>query len=888
MTRSSSWQRLLRVRAGPKEQATRDVDEELAFHLDMRTEELVAAGHTRAEARAQAEREFGNVDVARTWLRREATAREREERRTMYFNELRQDLRYGVRALKDRPGFSAAAVLTLALGVAATTTVFTVFDSVVLRPLPIEEPERVVVPTSMKRGEDGEWNITYADFVDWQERGVFAKVGVAQLTSADIRIGTDPERFRIAAVSADFFAALGARAALGRLIGPADLQPSAPRVLVISYELWQTRLGGATDVIGRSVGGQQPRTIVGVLERGADWPRDQDAWVPLRTANGSIPADWMERDNYAFNSVARLKPGVTLEQTRVQLEALARTIEQANPTEREGVTLTAKPLQQEMLGRQLPRALTILLASVAFVLLIGCANIANLMLVRGSGRRREFAVRMAMGARPIRLARQLMTESLMLGTIGGLTGVFLAKWGVAALVHYAPADTPRLEVVHLDWRVLLVGLAASLAAALLFGLAPVLQATRVGASETLVDTGTRTVGGRYGNRVRRTLVVAELALSVMLLVGAGLLVRSLLRLERVNPGFRTENALTLSLRLANYANDSLEAAFYTELTERLRALPGVTGATIGSALPLGGGGFYLGRAYLAEGRAAPPAGSEVIGPWNVIGPGYFVTMGTPLLRGREFTRQDGANTTPVAIVNEEFVRRMFPGENPVGKRIRSWRDENLLREVVGVVGNVRYFGANDETRAIVYVPHAQNSWSTMSVIVRAARDPSALLPEVRRTVNSLDPNIAVADLSTLKDAHNRSIAASRFNALLLSVFAGLALLLATIGIYGVLAYGVSQRVREIGVRMALGARRNDVITMILGEAVVLVAAGLGIGLLGAFATSRFLGRLLFELNARDPATFAGVAALLGGVALLASFLPARRATGVHPATVLRD
>jgi putative ABC transport system permease protein len=883
----SGWRRLLRVRAAPKEQAKRDVDEELAFHLDMRTDELVAAGFSRAQARAQAELEFGDVDHARTRLRREATSRERGERRTMYLDELRQDLRYGVRALRDRPGFTAAAVLTLALGVAATTTVFTVFDGVVLRPLPIDEPERVVVPHSMKRGDPDDWSVTYADFVDWQEQGVFAKVGVGQITTADMRLGTEPERLNITAVTGEFFAALGGRATLGRLLGPADMVPSAPRVMVISHKVWQTRFGGAADVIGRTVG-QNPRTIVGVLERGADWPRDIDAWVPLRTTDGSIPSDWMQRDNYIFMSVARLKAGTTLEQTRAQLAAMARVVEQANPSEREGITVSARPLQQEMLGRQLPRALTILLAAVAFVLLIGCANIANLLLVRGSGRRREFAVRMAMGARPVRLARQLMTESLMLGALGGLAGVLLAKWGVAALLHYAPADTPRLDVVSLDWRVLLVGIGASLGAAALFGLAPVLQASRVGAAETLADTSGRSVGGRYGNRVRRTLVIAELALSVMLLVGAGLLVRSLLRLQRVDPGFRTDNTITLSLRLTNYASDSLEAAFYSELTDRLRALPGVTGATIGSALPLGGGGFYLGRAYIAEGRPQPPAGPEVGGPWNVVGPGYFATMGTPLLRGREFTTQDRSSTTPVAIVNEEFVRRMFPGENPVGKRFRSWRDENLLREIVGVVGNVRYYGANDETQAIVYVPHAQNSWSTMSVIIRTARDPNALLPEVRRTVNALDPNIAIAELSSLADAHRRSIAAPRFNALLLSVFATLALLLATIGIYGVLAYGVSQRSREIGVRMALGARRNDVIAMVLGEAMLLVAAGLGIGLIGALATTRFLGRLLFELNARDPATFAAVAGLLGTIALVASFLPARRATGVQPVTALRD
>ncbi|MEX2283912.1 MAG: ABC transporter permease [Gemmatimonadota bacterium] len=880
--------RWLRVPRSPEEQARRDVDDEVSFHLDMRTAELIGLGKTETEARAMAEREFGDPERDRERLRREATKRERDTRLTQYFDELQQDLRYGVRALRERPGFAAVAILTLALGVAATTTIFSVFQGIMLRPLPVAEPDRVVVPHKYEIGNPDGGPVSYADYLDWQERGFFEASAVYLYSGADLRVGGEPERFTIALVTEEFFAALGARAHIGRTLTKTDFDPSAPRAMVLSYEVWQSRFAGDSSTVGRTIGSIRPATIVGVLERGAEWPRDVTVWLPL-TLTGAVPADWLERDNYQFWTLARLKAGHSLEQTRAQLAAHAKSIAQQYPTDRANKTLSVVTIQEELLGAGLPRALWILLASVTFVLLIGCANIANLLLVRGAARRREFAVRLAMGARPGRLARQLLTESLLLGLIGGTLGVVLSRWGVDLLVHYAPADVPRVDEIGVNAPVMLAGLTASMVAAMLFGLAPMLQATRVGAAETIADTSNRSSGGRYATRLRRALVVSELALSVMLLVGAGLLLRSLLRLQHTDPGFRAENLITLSLRLSptRYPDNAAEAGFYRQVVDRLSAIPGVEGATVSSALPLGGGGFYLGRVFVAEGRPQPPAGTDLDGQWNVVGPGFFATLRMPLTRGREFTLRDDSASTPVMIVNQEFAEKMFPGENPLGKRVRSWRDENLLREIVGVVPNVRYFAAGDEIRPLVYVPHGQNTWSSMSLIVRTRSAVESILPLVRKEIKALDPNIALADVTTMEKLRDNSIARPRFNALLLALFAGLALMLATFGIYGVLSYGVSQRTREIGVRMALGARAGDVTRLVLGEALMLVGVGVGIGLLGAFAGARALSTLLFELDARDPATFAVVAILLGAIALAASYVPARRATAVPPVTAIR-
>ena len=881
--------RWLRVPRSPVEQARRDVEDEVTFHLDMRTAELIAEGKTPAAAREIAEREFGDLERGRSRLRAEATAREREARRTRYLDELRQDVRYGVRALRDRPGFAGVAIMTLALGVAATTTIFSVFQGIMLRPLPITEPERVVVPHAYSQGDPDAWSVNYADFVDWRERGIFESVGVWQYTSSDLRLDKEPERVSIALVSEDFFAALGARAHIGRTLGKADFDPKAQRGLLLSYDVWQTRFGGDSSVIGRKVGSTRSSVIVGVLERGAQWPRDVQAWFPLVTNTGAIPEHWLDRDNFEFQSVARLKPGSTLAQARAQLAAHAQTIAQQIPAERAKITESAIPIQEELLGDGLSRTIWILLAAVTFVLLIGCANIANLLLVRGASRRREFAVRLAIGARPTRLARQLLTESLVLGLIGGTLGVVLSRWGVDLLVQLAPNDVPRLDEVGINGAVLLAGLSSALIASMLFGLAPMVQATQVAAAETIADSSNRSAGGRSSARLRRALVVSELALSVMLLVGAGLLVRSLLRLQHTNPGFRAENLTTLSLRLSavRYPTNAATGAFYRNVVDRIRAIPGVEGATVSSALPLGGGGFYLGRAFLAEGRLEPPAGSEVGGQWNVVGPGYFATLGMPMLRGREFTEHDDSAGTPVMIVNKDFADKMFPGENAIGKRVRSWRDENLLREIVGIVPNVRYFAASDEIRPLVYVPHGQNTWSVMALLIRTRPGVTNLESQIRKEVAALDPNIAVAELTTMEETRRESIAGPRFNALLLTVFAGLALLLATIGIYGVLSYGVSQRTREIGVRMALGAHRTDVIKLILREALLLVGVGVTLGLVAAFAGARALSTLLFELDARDPLTFGAVAVLLGVIALTASYVPALRATAVPPVTAIR-
>jgi putative ABC transport system permease protein len=551
--------------------------------------------------------------------------------------------------------------------------------------------------------------------------------------------------------------------------------------------------------------------------------------------------------------------------------------------------MTATPARDYMLGPTVPRALQVLLAAVAFVLLIGCANITNLLLARATSRRREFAVRSALGAGRLRLSRQLLTESLIIGLLGGALGTAFSVWGVRALVSLAPGEVFGLDQAGINPFVLLASATISLMCALLFGMAPALQVSSLAPSYALADASGRTTGSRRLQRARSLLVMAQLALSIMLLAGAGVLARSFVRVSRMDPGLRTEEVLRISLSLPRrYNSATASAGFFRDLTTRVSGLPGVEAASIASALPLGGGGFYLGRVFLTEGQPEPPAGTEVHAQWNVVGPDYFRTLDTPLLAGREFDARDDSASLPVIIVNQRFAQLRFPGENPLGKRVRSWRDENLYREIVGVVGNVRYFGVSDTIRGLVFVPHTQNSWSAMSLLVRTSADARALIPAVRAAVKELDPSLAAADIQTMEDTRQASLAQPRFTALLFSTFAGLALLLAAVGVYGLLAFSVSQRTREIGVRVALGAARWDVVRLVGRDSALVILPGLALGLGGSWAATRLLRSLLFEIKPNDPLTLGIVVGVLLFTALVAAALPARRAARVDPMTVLRD
>ncbi len=809
-------------------------------------------------------------------------------------NVLAQEVVRSIRSLRKSVAFSTAAIATLALGIGATTAIFSVVESVLLRPLSFPDPERVVVPESFNtKTGDHSW-ISYADFMDWRDARVFAQVGAYQPTSMDITGANDvaPVRVAAAAVSSQFFGALGFPAARGRLLQPADYPVDAARAVVISDRLWRTQFGARPDIVGLVVEVNAiKRPIVGVLPPDARWPIDVDLWVPLRFSTEQDP-DLQRRDNFIFSDIARLKPGVSLAQTSAVMATLAKRVSLEHPDIRGNITMVPTPVRESLLGSTTPRALWILLGAVALLLMIGCVNVANLQLARATSRQRELALRTALGASRPRLVGHTLLESGVLAIAGGMLGLVIATAMIKGIVMIAPSNVPRIETVSLSLPALGFALALSLSVAFLFGLVPAVRASRSDPQLALGESagGTRTSGGRSGTRTRRLLVMLELALSVVLLVGAGLAVRSIDKLRRVDTGFDTQHVLTASISLPGirYRTPASVIAFMSRLRERVTSLNGVVAVGISSASPLGGGGFYLGRSMVAEGRDQTPAG-EVSINWNVITPGYFEALRIPVLRGRDFTTHDDSASPPVIIVNEKFAKAMFPGENALGKRVMSSRDERVMREIVGVVRDVKYYGASDSLRALVYVPYAQgNAWNQGIVTVRTAGTPLAVLPIFRRELKALDPGIALADVMTMEQAMSRSMASDRLIAILLGAFASLALLLAGIGIFGVLSYMVAQRTRELGIRVALGAQRRDVLGLVARETGPMLAAGIIIGLAIALALARFIRSLLYDIQPTDPITLISVALVLGLVGFVAALIPSRRATRVDPVIALRD
>ena len=811
-------------------------------------------------------------------------------------NVFAQEVIRSVRSLRKSVAFSAAAIATLALGIGATTAIFSVVESVLLRPLPFPDPERVVVPESFDTKTGGHSWISYADFMDWRDGHVFAQVAAYQPTSMDLAGGASgdaaPVRVAAAAVTQQFFGALGFPAARGRLLQPADFPVDAARAVVISDRLWRTQFGARADIVGLVVEVNAiKRPIVGVLPADARWPLDVDLWVPLRFSTEQ-DQDLQRRDNFIFEDIARLKPGVSLEQTRAMMATLARRVSLEHPDIRGSITMVPTPVRENLLGSTTPRALWILLGAVGLLLLIGCVNVANLQLARATSRQRELALRTALGASRPRLVGHTLLESGVLAIAGGTLGLAIAAAMLKAIVMIAPPEVPRIETVSFSIPALGFALALSLGVALLFGLVPAVRAARSDPQLALSESagGTRTSGGRSGTRTRRMLVMLELALSVVLLVGAGLAVRSIDKLRRVDTGFDTQNVLTASISLPGirYRTAASVVAFMTRLRERLAGATGVVAVGISSASPLGGGGFYLGRSMVAEGRDQTPKG-EVSINWNVVTPGYFSALRIPVLRGRDFTPQDDSGRTPVIIVNEKFAKAMFPGENPLGKRVMSSRDERVMRQIIGVVRDVKYYGASDSLRALVYVPYAQgNAWGQGIITLRTSGPPLTMLPVLRRELNALDPGMALADVTTMDQAMSRSMASDRLVAILLGAFASLALLLAGIGIFGVLSYMVAQRTRELGIRVALGAQRRDLLRLVARETGPMLGAGIIIGLTIAIALARFIRSLLYDIQPTDPITLIAVPLVLGVVGFIAALVPSRRAAKVDPVIALRE
>jgi putative ABC transport system permease protein len=799
-----------------------------------------------------------------------------------------QDLRYAARSLRRAPGVTVTAVGALALAIGASSAIFSGVRTVLLEPLPIQDPERVVtaISVSTARGfRDG--GVSYADHADWSaQQDLFQAAALWRPQNLDLTGGDQPERVRALAVTGDYFLALGAPVAIGRVFGVAD-ETAGERPIVLSNGAWRRLFGADPDAIGRKVYLSGVSHIVaGVLAPGSAWPLDTDAFVPMHLDPARSPG-LLRRDNLVFRSLLRLRPDVPIEQARTRLAALAARIESEAPN-REGLTYDLVGLHEYTVGDDFRQMLLVLVYAVGFVLLIACANVANLLLARGTDRRRELAMRSALGATRRRLVRGLLAEAVLLAAGAGGAGLAIGYWLSRALVVIAPDDLTLLRPMGLEWEVLAFAAAASLATAIAFGTLPALHASAVTPGESLKE-GPRTGAGRSG-RLRDVIVGAQLAVAVTLLACAGLLVRSLIAISRIDPGVAVENVLGARLIVpgARYPDAERRTAFYQTLLDRIEALPGVQSAAVTSRLPAGGAGFGLGRVFLREGQPEPPASSDYPAQWTVVSPDYFRTLGIHLRRGRAFTSQDDGRSTPVIVISERLAEQMFPEENPIGRRIRSWRDENLYREVVGVVGDVRYLGLTDRPRAAVYVPHAQDAWGTMMLAVKTAGPPLAIVDDVRREVSSLDPMLALGDVRTLADASAGSVDGSRFTAYILGAFAALALALAIVGVYAVMAFAVSRRMHEMGVRLAVGARPRDIAGIVMRRGLLVAAVGALFGLMGALGAGRALESLLVEISPVDPLTFIAAPVLLVSAALAACVVPALRASRIDPIEVLRE
>ena len=801
---------------------------------------------------------------------------------------LRQDLLYAFRRLRQSPAFSLVAIATLALGIGANSAIFSVVNAVLLKPLPFDEPDRLV---RVAQTWEGRTTGIYSpqNFLDVQASARdFESLAAIDGGGVTLTGRGAPVRLEGADVSASFFDVLRVRPALGRAFVDGENDPDRNKVVVLSDRLWRERFGADPAIVGRTVQlNRETYQVVGVAPAGFAYPEDAELWTPI--AYDTVFRT-KSRGAWYLGVIGRLKPGVSVDHASQEVATIAARLAREYPDADEGVGGEATSLHQAMVTRARP-ALLVLLGAVGLVLLIACVNVANLLLARVAGRETELAVRTALGAGRGRLIRQLLTESVLLGLLGGGAGLALAGAFLDGLLGLQPQGVPRLGEVHVDRAVLAFAAFLSVLTGLLFGVLPAAQMTRRAPAPGLREGSRGVLGGR-GQRLRAGLVVGQMALAMMLLAGAGLLMRSFSQLRRVDPGFPPASALTFRLALPEsaYKEEARQAAFYDELLGRLAALPGVRSAGAVQGLPLSGSRFGL--SFEVKGRPPLPPARQPSMEVRVATPGYFGAIGIPIVRGRGFEPGDTASSRPVVVISEAAVRRYFPGEDPLGQWITiGWGRPGGAKaggEVVGVVGDVKQLGLAEENPPEIYLPHAQLPIGAVDVVLRTSVAPRSLAPAVTAVVRSLDAELPIARLSTLDEVVARSISQPRFYVLLLGSFAGTAMLLAALGIFGVMSYAVVQRSREIGIRVALGADPKQVLGMVLGQAARLAAAGVGLGLVGALSLSRVIASLLFAMSATDPATLAGVAALLMAVALLASYLPARRATRMDPLAALRS
>ena len=798
---------------------------------------------------------------------------------------LLQDLRYGVRMLLKRPGFTLVAVITLALGIGATTAIFSVVNGVLLRDLPYEDEERLVTfwQNNLQNGIERE-EVSPANFFDWRDRVQSCDiVTAAEPFGFNLSNNGEPEIFRGWIVTEGFFEALGATPLHGRAFLPEEYQPRNGQVVVLGYGLWQRRFGGDPNLIGQQLTlNNQPFTVVGVMPPEFQYPPGREVWTPRQPR----PNDRQLRSATFIRVLGRLKPGSSLAEAQAEMNQISAQLAEEYPQTNAGTGAFVVSLRDVLIG-QVKRALLVLLSAVGCVLLIACANVASLLLVRLTERSRELAIRAALGASRSRLLRQLLAESGLLALLGGILGVLLADWLIGVILALSPSDLPRLHQVGLDPLVLGFALGISLLTALIFGLAPALQLARPNVQEALKAEGRTVMSGGPRQRLRNLLVVSEIALALILLVGAGLLARSFVTLLQVNPGFVTERALTLETMVGRGRTPEQRTALIEQMHQRVTSMPGVEAAAISSALPFHDNQVTIPTSFKIEGRATQLEQDPTAYIINIT-PDYLRTLAIPLLQGRELNQFDKADGAPVALINRSLAQRHWPLEEAVGKKVTLAVSGKVVTcEIVGVVGDVRPSGFDSEPRQEIYLPYAQSPAMLVTWVVRTTGDPASQLNAVKEKIREANPAQSFLSIATLDELAERTISQRRFNLLLLGAFATLALTLSGIGLYGLISFSTAQRTREIGIRMALGAQTGAVLWLVIRQGLRLILLGTVLGLAGALALTRLMQSLLFGVSATDPLTFAGVAALLAGVALVACYVPARRATKVDPMVALR-
>jgi predicted permease len=874
-----------------------EIVEELSQHLEDQHEQALSDGATEEDARESVLTELSQTDVLASSLKRvERRAPQNSiqmgtERKTNMLADLSQDVRYGARMLLKNPGFTAIAVLALALGIGANSAIFSVVNGLLLRPLPYKNPNQLVVIWENATHLGFPKNTpSPANFLDWQKQAtVFDGMGAFAERTFNLTGVGEPERLEGRRVSANLFSLLGVQPILGRSFVPEDDKPGT-KVALLNESLWKRRFGSDPAVIGRSLAlNGESYTVVGVLPNSVRLPafgtwRDQ-VWVPM-----AFPAEEAaQRGNHFLEVIGRMKPGVTLAQARAEMETITGRLAQQYPEDNTRISSVVNPLHEEIVGNMKP-ALLILLGAVAFVLLIACANVANLLLARAAARHKEIALRLALGADRIRLTKQLLVESVMLSLLGAAVGLLLAYAGLQVLTRFIPPDVAHAEMITIDAKVLVFTLIVALVTGLIFGLAPASQATHFNLNDTLKEGGRDSGAGPRGKRLRSALVIAEVAVSFILLIGAGLLINSFMHLRNLDPGFRADHLLALNVDLSEvkYPDTARRTAFFDEVVRRIQALPGVRSVAVAGNLPFtyNGDSMPIG----VEGLPDPPPDQWPDVIWRTVGPNYFSTMGIPLVRGRDFTDQDTLDTTLGVVISEKTAKHYWPNEDPIGKRLKpgSTAGSSPWRTVIGVVKDVRQNDFVAEPKMQMYFSFRQvRTLMANALVVRTTVDPLSLATSVRNSVWAVDKDQTVANMDSMEHIVAGAVARQRFSMLLLAIFAGVALVLAAVGIYGVMSYSVAQQTREIGIRMALGAQRSDVLKMTIKQGLQLVGLGLAIGLAAAFILTRVMATLLFGISATDPFTFVTISLVLLAVAMLATYIPSLRAMRVDPMVALR-